>query len=63
MENLKDWFNVIFELLQPLLKIFIYIALIGFLVSGLSYFLFKIDESKLGDIRYCPSCGIDLINK
>lgn len=61
MEYLKDFFEGIYELLVPLLKLIFMIAAIGFLVSALVFYTIQIDESKLNKIRYCPSCGIDLI--
>jgi len=33
-----------------------------FAITGATFFLIRIDECKLEETRYCPSCGIDLVN-
>lgn len=32
-----------------------------FLFSGFVFFTIKIDETKISETRYCPVCGIDLV--
>ena len=48
-----------------LVKDFIFIVVgvlaVSFFFSGFLYFMIKIDETKIAQTRYCPSCGIDLI--
>lgn len=61
MQNLKENLEGLYEILEPLLKIIIALAIIVFLLNGFVYFSVKIDTSRLGDIRHCPSCGIDLL--
>lgn len=34
-----------------------------FFLAGLVYFIIEIDESKIEETRYCPNCGIDLVEK
>lgn len=51
------------DYLYDILKICLVIAGISFLLSGFVFFTIKIDESNIDKTRYCPSCGIDLINK
>lgn len=62
MENLKENFELFYELLRPFLKIGILLSLLFFILSGFVFFTMQIDKSNLEDIRYCPNCGQDLIN-
>lgn len=54
---MKDYTDII--------KDFLIIALAvcgcAFLLSGFVYFTIKIDETKISETRYCPACGIDLV--
>ena len=61
MNNLKENLEGLWEFLYPLFKIFIAFATFFFLLTGITYFTIKIDTSRLGEIRHCPSCGIDLL--
>lgn len=61
MNNLKENLEGLWEILQPLFKIAISVVIFGFLSTGIFYFTIKIDTSRLGEIRHCPSCGIDLL--
>ena len=62
MENLKDWIYYLYDIIKPILIITLGILACCFLANGIYHYAIEIDESKLSDIRYCPSCGIDLIN-
>lgn len=50
------------EKLKEILKTFLMGFGIVFFVTGSTFFLIRIDECKLAETRYCPSCGIDLVN-
>lgn len=47
------------------LKEYLIIVLIlfgcAFLLSGFVFFTIKIDQTKIDETRYCPNCGIDLV--
>lgn len=62
MNTLKENLEGLWEFLYPLFKIVIAFAIFWFLFTGIIYFTIKIDTSRLGEIRHCPSCGIDLLH-
>lgn len=61
MENLKDLFNYFYELLKPILLIGLMVVGILVLFNALVFFAIEIDKSKIDKMKYCPSCGVDLI--
>ncbi len=55
--------SIYYDYIVGCLKIcFLFLGISCFMLVSF-YFSVKIDENRLSDLRYCPSCGIDLINK
>lgn len=52
-----------FDTFQDFLSIFNGILLSSVLLIAFSYYLMKIDSTKIQEIRYCPSCGVDLLSR
>lgn len=49
------------QIVRDFLIIALCVCACGFLINGMVYFVIKNDESKIEKTRYCPSCGIDLV--
>lgn len=43
------------------LKLCLIVSGVGFLLLGCLYFEAKLDQMHIEEIRYCPSCGADLL--
>ena len=55
--------EIIKEYIDDIFKILIGILICMFLISGIINYNIKINESKLDKLRYCHSCGVDLLEK
>lgn len=60
-QDLIENSNFLYNLLKPLLGIFLIASLIMFLLNGAFYYSIKVQNDNLENIRYCPNCGVDLL--
>lgn len=58
---MKDFLN--FKTIKDCLIICVCVVSIMFFLNGICYFVDKIDSSNLEEMRYCPKCGVDLLDK